>query len=257
MVNLGLIGRNLGHSWSADYFASKFLKEGIKGTYNLYPLRHLDELPQLLRANPDIIGLNITIPYKQEIIRYLDSMSEDAAKIGAVNVVKILRKEKSDAEMSKSSEDVMLIGFNSDWKGFKESLLHLISSEMKSALVLGTGGASKAVQYALSSLDITPVLVSRHKAKGTLTYDQVNKEVIKDNKLIINTTPLGMYPYVLDYPDIPYDFLTHDHLCYDLIYNPEKTKFLSLCEEQGAKIKNGLEMLHLQADISWKIWTGK
>lgn len=238
----GLIGKKLGHSYSADFFNKKFKEETINAEYRLFPLENISLFPLLIKEYPELRGLNVTVPYKQEVMGYLSGLSKEAEEIGAVNVVKI------------NPTNNTLIGYNSDVYGFEKSLRPFLNPHITSALVLGTGGASKAVVYVLKKLGIKVTLVSRDKSKGDLTYDQLTKEILSGNLLIVNTTPLGMYPDVSSYPPIPYEYITPDHVCYDLVYNPEKTEFLRRCEENGAKIKNGLEMLRLQAERSWEIW---
>lgn len=248
MVSLGLIGRKLGHSFSADYFTKKFREEGADGEYRLYPVQDIRELTELLDSHPDLNGLNVTIPYKETVIPLLDYISEDASAIGAVNVIDI----RHDSEGNR-----FLYGYNSDWKGFSDSLLPLIDAEMQKAIVLGTGGASKAVGYALKRLGIEALLVSRNpngKTSDTIAYENLTPEIIRDHRIIVNTTPLGMFPDTATCPGIPYDALTERHLCYDLVYNPEETEFMKRASKYGAKVKNGLEMLHRQADISREIW---
>ena len=240
----GLIGKKIGHSFSADFFNKKFKEEKIPETYNLFPLANINELPDLLLNHPDLKGLNVTIPYKQEVIPFLSHISEEAAEIGAINVIKI---ERIDNEIS-------LSGFNSDAIGFQESLIPLLNKDIQKALVLGTGGASKAVVYILKKLNIHPTLVSRNPKMGQLGYNDLNEKIIKENLLIVNTTPLGMFPDTDDYPPIPYQFLTKNHICYDVIYNPEMTQFMIKSNKMGAKVKNGLEMLRLQAIAAWDIW---
>lgn len=242
----GLIGYPLGHSFSANYFNSKFDREGIDNSYHLFPIKSISELPSLLKTNNQIEGLNVTIPYKEAVIPFLQVLSDDAAQIGAVNTIKIIHRH--------SMENPSLIGFNTDWKGFSISLYPLLKPSIDSALILGTGGASKAVKYALDKLGIKCVTVSRYKSKGDLIYSELTKEIIDQNLLIVNTTPLGMIPDVDSAPPIPYKFLTDSHVCYDLIYNPEFTEFMRCAKLMGATVKNGLEMLHLQAELSWEIW---
>lgn len=243
----GLIGKPLGHSFSATYFNDKFHREGIDEHYNLFPLDSIEELPALLKNNPDLKGLNVTIPYKQEILPYLDYISDEAKQIGAVNVVKILRK----------GQFVTTKGFNSDVIGFESSLVPLLNPHIKNALVLGTGGASKAVVYVLEKLGIKPTLVSRTPKPGQLSYSELSEKIMADNLLIVNTTPLGMYPNIDISPNIPYQWITEKHVVFDLIYNPEETLFLKKAKEQGAKISNGLKMLYLQAEGAWAIWQNK
>lgn len=240
----GIIGKPLGHSFSANFFNEKFKRENIDNHYELFPLQSIKDFTYILEQNPNLEGLNVTIPYKVEVIPLLNSLSKEAAEIGAVNVIKFIRQNNG----------LYLEGYNSDAIGFRNSLLPLIKSDIKKALVLGTGGASKAVGYVLKELGLTVTFVSRSSKENTLTYQQLNKEIIEENKLIVNTTPLGMFPDVNTCPSIPYEYLTSDHICYDVVYNPEETLFMKLSSERGAKVKNGLEMLHLQAHAAWDIW---
>lgn len=241
----GLIGKKLGHSFSADFFNEKFSREGIDECYKLFPLNNIDELPLLLSKYPDLKGLNVTIPYKQEVMKYLNAVSEDAKAIGAVNVIKITR----------NNNHIFLKGYNSDFIGFIDSLKPLLKPYMKNALILGTGGASKAVGYALNQLGIEVKFVSRKSGNNYITYDQLDKDIIERNLLIVNTTPLGMSPDIESYPPIPYQYLSDRHLCYDLVYNPTETEFLKKAKEKGAETKNGLEMLYGQAVGAWAIWS--
>lgn len=240
----GLIGRKLGHSFSANFFNKKFKEENINETYRLLPLENIEELPEILVKYPDLKGLNVTIPYKEEVIRYLSEISEEAKQIGAVNVIKIVRENNL----------INLKGYNSDCYGFKESLVPLLRSDIKNALILGTGGASKAVAYVLNSLGINITFVSRHPKENQLSYENIDEGVLNKNLLVVNTTPLGMFPEVSDYPALPYQYMTKEHVCYDLVYNPLETEFMKHSEKYGAKVKNGLEMLKLQAIKAWEIW---
>lgn len=242
----GLIGYPLGHSFSRNYFTEKFKKEDINESYHLFPIDNIDLFLSVLEENKDLKGLNVTIPYKKDVISFLDETSEDVKHIGAVNVIRIYR--------DRDGKVVKLKGFNSDWIGFRDSLIPLLHRDVKSALVLGSGGASKAIVFALGKLGIKSKIVSRHSGDDRLVYEQLSEKIIKDNLLIVNTTPLGMFPSVNTYPDIPYHYLTKDHICYDLVYNPEVTEFMKLSHKYGATVKNGLEMLYLQADEAWNIW---
>lgn len=251
LFRLGLIGYPLGHSFSADYFNSKFKELNIPGEYDLYPLEKVKDFLTLIAKDRTVRGLNVTIPYKQSVIPYLDELSEDAEGIGAVNVITVSRSNKADLKYR-------LKGYNTDWKAFRDSLIPYLNDGMNKALILGTGGSSRAVAYALKTLGLNVDFVSRKKRKSTeeskcYTYEELTEEIVKDHLLIVNTTPLGMYPNTGDRPPIPYEALTADHLCYDLIYNPERTSFIKACSEYGAGVKNGLEMLHLQAEGTWKI----
>jgi shikimate dehydrogenase len=238
----GLIGYPLSHSFSKKYFEDKFKREGLADCrYELFPLRSIDGLKEILKGNPDLKGLNVTIPYKQQVLSFLDSFSNIPEEIKACNCIKINKGK--------------LIGYNTDVIGFEKSLRPLLKPWHKKALILGNGGATGAVTFILKKLDISYVIVSRSlHANSTLCYKDLSDQLMQENLLIINTTPLGMYPQTEQYPDIPYEFITSNHLLYDLIYNPAKTLFLQKGEEKGATIKNGEEMLILQAEESWRIW---
>lgn len=241
----GLIGFPLTHSFSAQYFNRKFAAEGIDAEYVNFEIPAINEFPGLIASHPNLCGLNVTIPYKQQVIQYMDELDPDTEAIGAVNVIKFLRDGKGNLRLK---------GYNSDVIGFTDSIEPLINKKMKRALILGTGGASKAVAQGLRNLGITPTFVSRHPGEGVLTYSMLTPEIMEQNLIIVNTTPLGMYPHTDECPDIPYHLLTPEHLCYDLLYNPDVTKFMRLAENEGAKVKNGLEMLLLQAFAAWTIW---
>ena len=240
----GLIGYPLTHSFSKKYFTSKFEKEGIKDCqYDLYEIKDIHDFPAILKNNAGLKGLNVTIPHKEAVMQFLDELDEPVKRIKAVNVIKI--------------QDGKLVGYNSDFHGFKISLQKFLSggnaSQNLKALVLGTGGASKAVKAALEDLKIEYKTVSRTKGQADLTYDEL-PEVIELFKLIINTSPVGMYPAVDQCPAIPYDKLTSDYFLYDLVYNPEVTLFLKKGADKGARTKNGIDMLYLQAEKAWEIW---
>lgn len=243
----GLIGFPLSHSFSQKYFTEKFKKENITDAeFKNFPLENISSFPELLRSHPALCGLSVTIPHKKNIIQFLNGIDEAAKEIGAVNCVRIDRSEQ-------------LTGYNTDVTGFSQSLKPLLKSHHTEALILGTGGASKAVAYILSKSKIKFRYVSRNKESGPgatemLSYGDINKEIISTSTLLINTTPLGMFPNVNECPDIPYEFITSKHLLYDLTYNPEESLFLRKGKEQGATIKNGLEMLHIQAEKAWEIW---
>lgn len=249
MKKLGLIGYPLSHSFSKKYFANKFEEEGIEGyQYDLYPLAEIDLLPKLLKEEADLVGLNVTIPYKQLVIPYLDELNDGAKEIGAVNTIKI--------------EEDKLIGYNTDVYGFEYSLLNLIKASQQDidhlyALILGTGGAAQAVKYVLKKRGIPYQFVSRTKEKASLIYEDISADIMAKNQLIINTTPLGTAPNTASCPQIPYNLLSKHHLLYDLVYNPKKTVFLEQAEKKGSSTKNGLEMLHLQAEKAWEIWTAR
>ena len=241
MFKLGLIGKKLGHSFSKRYFENLFQERGIHGSFDLIELENIKEFEAIKKF--DYKGLSVTIPYKESILTYLDELDESAAAIGAVNCIHFLENGK-------------LRGYNTDLIGFEQSLIRLISerTDIKKALVLGTGGASKAVGQVLKKLSIDFVTVSRDKAKGQITYSEISREILEEHLLIINCTPLGMFPDVDTAPEIPYECLTKKYLLYDLVYNPEETLFLKKGKEKGATVKNGLEMLYLQAEAAWKIW---
>lgn len=243
----GLIGYPLIHSFSQNYFNQKFEAEGIDAKYVNFEIADIGELMEVVSENANLCGLNVTIPYKEQVIPYLDEIDEDAAKIGAVNVIKFIRGKNS----------LKFKGYNSDIIGFCDSLKPLLKPEHKKALILGTGGAAKAVYHGLINLGIEPMYVSRSKREGMLTYGDLSSSVMDEYKVIVNTTPLGMYPHVDECPNIPYHLLTSEHLCYDLLYNPDVTLFMKRAEEQGAAVKNGLEMLLLQAFAAWNIWNSK
>lgn len=244
MKQYGLIGKTLGHSFSARYFAQKFEREGLLSSchYGLYELSDIGQVEEFVRQTPNLVGFNVTIPYKQQIIPYLDSLSEEAREIGAVNCVKIM----ADGELK---------GYNTDVDGVRLTLDKLIgSADVGGALVLGSGGASQAVKYVLKERNIPYLIVSRDRAKGDITYAELTHEVISDNRLIINTSPVGMYPHIDDAPALPYQALSSSHFLFDLVYNPEQTKFMKLGSEAGAHVTSGLDMLYAQAESAWQIW---
>ena len=247
MEKYGLIGYPLGHSFSVGYFNEKFKAENIDAEYVNFEIPTIKDFHKVIAGNPTLRGLNVTIPYKEQVIPYLDELDKETAKkIGAVNVIKILPQSKGKPK---------LIGYNSDIIGFTQSIEHMLQPHHTKALILGTGGASKAVLYGLKDLSIEATFVSRSpKNKKQLSYQQLTPEVIAEHTIIINTTPLGMYPKVNECPEIPYEHLTPNHLLYDLLYNPDETLFMKRGKEQGAEVKNGLEMLLLQAFAAWEIW---
>lgn len=239
----GLIGKDIAYSFSQNYFTEKFKKLQLTDSlYSNFDLSKISEFNDILERFDNLKGLNVTIPYKQAIIPYLDSLSTKAATIGAVNTIRITKKNR-------------LKGYNTDWYGFYHSLKPLLKKQHTHALILGTGGASKAIEYVLTKLGIKYKFVSRTKQDNELTYEELTQAILTKYTLIINTTPLGTYPQVEEKPNIPYEYLTAQHLVYDLIYNPEKTAFLRLAEAQQATIKNGHEMLVLQAEKAYKIWS--
>lgn len=247
MREFGLIGYPLGHSFSKKYFSEKFCKEGIEAGYELFDIPDLDRdtLYRLLAEKPDLVGFNVTVPYKEKIAALCDSLSEDAAAIGAVNTVRVSRH---------SGGEISLHGYNTDWQAFRDSVKPVIAGGIRKALVLGTGGAAKAVVYALQSLQVDVTPVSRRRREGIIAYQDLNAAIMDEHKLIVNTTPLGMWPEIGNAPEIPYEHVGGDHFCYDIVYNPEVTEFMRRCASRGASVKNGLAMLHGQAELAWKIW---
>ena len=238
----GLIGKNISYSFSKKYFTEKFaLGNLVDCSYENFDLQSIEEFPLLIANHPDLKGVNITIPYKEAVIPYLDKLSKNAAQIGAVNVIRFTKKGK-------------LKGYNSDYYGFMKSLQPLLQPHHQKALILGTGGAAKAVAFALEELGILYTFVSRSKKENALDYKYINATTFDNYQLIINCTPLGTHPNIEECPPIPYDYFTPEHLAYDLIYNPEETQFLKKAKKKGAITKNGYEMLVLQAEKAWKIW---
>ena len=272
MKLLGLIGYPLSHSFSKKYFTQKFENEGLTHDwqYELFPIESINQLPDLLRGHPNLVGLNVTIPYKEDVMYWLDELDETAEAIGAVNCIKIVNGK--------------LNGYNTDYYGFQKSLLSpprpqrgsldVVHSEIEmednieitdslfgcgrgldiKALILGTGGSAKAVAYALKKLKIPYQYVSRHKSAHGFTYADLDKSIMASHQLIVNCTPLGMSPNTEGCPPIPYEYLDNQHFMYDLIYNPEESTFLKKGKERGAKVKSGLDMLHFQAEKGWEIW---
>ena len=241
----GLIGFPLSHSFSRKFFTEKFSDEGIDAEYLNFEIENISQLSHVIASHPDLIGINVTIPYKEQVIKFLDSIDETATQIQAVNTIRIHR----------SGHRVSLHGYNTDIQGFKESIKPLIQKYQHKALVLGTGGASKGVVKALENLKIESILVSRNpEEKGELSYSDLDEDVMSSYKIIINTTPIGSYPNIEGCPAIPFELITPKHLLFDLVYNPEVTEFLKQGKQRGATIKNGLEMLHIQALASWEIW---
>lgn len=240
----GLIGATVSHSFSKSYFDEKFFREGLRDYhYELFPLTKIQDIEKLLKENKSLSGLNVTLPYKEQVIKYLNEIDPKAKEIGAVNVIKI--------------EKGKLKGFNTDSDAFFETIEKWLPKDKNfKALVLGSGGSSKAVQQALTKLGIDFKIVSRDKASGNYTYEEINANgpEIEASNLIINTTPLGMHPNESAMPPLSTEHITRDHYVYDLIYNPARTQFLQKAEIRGATIKNGLEMLHVQAEKSWTIW---
>lgn len=246
MQKYGLIGYPLKHSFSIGYFNEKFRSENIDAEYVNFEIPDINDFMKVIEENPNLCGLNVTIPYKEQVIPFLDALDPDTAKIGAVNVIKIIRQKGK----------IRLVGYNSDIIGFTQSIQPLLRPTHKKALILGTGGASKAVFHGLKNLGIESTFVSRtHEQDSVLVYSELTPEIMAEHTVIVNCTPVGMYPKVDFCPDIPYECLTPDHLLYDLLYNPNTTLFMKKGEERGADTKNGLEMLLLQAFAGWEIWT--
>ena len=240
----GLIGYPLGHSFSAKFFADKFEKEHIAAAYQNFEIEEAETLLDIVAEHPTLKGFNVTIPHKQAVIPYLSEMSEEARAIGAVNVVRVISE----------GDQFKLKGYNSDVIGFCRSLQPLLQPCHRKALVLGTGGASKAVIHGLHKLGISPTYVSRTRREGVLAYEDLTQEIINEHLVIVNCSPVGMFPHTDECPNIPYEYLTPQHLLYDLVYNPLETLFLKKGATAGAITKNGLEMLHLQALASWDFW---
>jgi len=237
----GLVGKNISYSFSKAYFTKKFKDLGLNDhSYENFDIARIEDLQNLLSTNKDLKGLNITIPYKEAVIPYLSELNPKARKIGAVNTVKFTKKG--------------LKGYNTDIYGFKKSIKPFLKTHHKKALILGTGGASKAVAFVFGELGIKYKHVSRDPGKNQLGYVDLNEKILKKHTIIVNSTPLGTYPNIDGKPDIPYEMLSAKHVLFDLIYNPEKTIFLQKGEKQGATISNGLRMLELQAEKSWRIW---
>ena len=240
-VRFGLVGKDISYSFSRGYFTKKFADLGLEDhSYENFDFQAIEEIQDVLDNNSDIKGMNVTIPYKQEVMPFLTELDPEAEKIGAVNTI----------QFSKNG----LKGFNTDAYGFKNAMAPFLKPHHTKALILGTGGASKAVAYVLGELGISYVFVSRNPGKNKISYDQVTEEVLKEHTILVNCTPLGTHPNIEQRPALPYEFITDQHFLFDLIYNPEKTAFLAAGEAKGAQISNGLRMLELQADRSWEIW---
>ena len=247
MDKYGLIGYPLGHSFSIGYHNQRFADEGINAKYVNFEISYIEQLIEVLSQNPDLKGLNVTIPYKEKVLPYLDYISPEARAIGAVNVIRVIHE----------GSRIVLRGYNSDVIGFVQSIEPMLESYHKKALVLGTGGGSKAVAYGLKSLGIEPVMVSRYERPGTIQYESITPDVVHEYNVIVNCTPLGMFPKTDTCPTLPYEALDERNVLYDLIYNPDETLFMKKGAAQGAAVKNGLEMLLLQAFASWEFWQGK
>jgi shikimate dehydrogenase len=242
MQRFGLIGYPLSHSFSKKFFTEKFLREHIEAQYELYPLTNIQELTDLLKSNPGLRGINVTIPYKKQVIPFLQNVTDAVQEMSACNCIKI--------------DNGIMTGYNTDVTGFELSLIKQLKPYHTKALVLGTGGAAAAVEFVLRKLQIEYLLVSRSKESkaNVISYDEVDNNIVNENLLIINTTPVGMYPNVDESPNLPYHLITPKHYLYDLVYNPAETLFLQKGKQQGADIKNGEEMLIIQAEESWRIW---
>ena len=246
MDKYGLIGYPLGHSFSISYHNQRFADEGIDAKYLNFEIPSIDELPEVLSLHPELKGLNVTIPYKEKVMQFLDYVSPEARAIGAVNVIRVEHQGKK----------TILKGYNSDVIGFTQSIESMLEDYHKKALILGTGGASKAVNYGLRSLGLETVFVSRYERPDTIQYNQITPDVVQEYNVIVNCTPLGMFPKTDECPPLPYEALTERNILYDLIYNPDETLFMRKGAEHGAEVKNGLEMLLLQAFASWEMWNG-
>lgn len=241
----GLIGYPLKHSFSQKFFTNKFLVENIDAEYLNFEIPSIDEFTSIIKDNADLIGLNVTIPYKEAVMPFLNRIDDEAKRIGAINVIKIEREK----------DQTILTGYNSDIVGFQNSISPLIKPHHKKALILGTGGASKAVIEGLKNIGIESTYVSRgKKQENTVLYSELTEEIFKEYTVIVNSSPVGTFPNIDEYPDIPYQYITEKHLLYDLVYNPSQTTFLKKGAEQRATIKNGAEMLELQAIEAWNIW---
>lgn len=248
MDKYGLIGYPLGHSFSISYFNQKFQDENIDAVYENYEIPSIDALPEVLSSNPELKGINVTIPYKEKVLPFLDSISPEARAIGAVNVIRVSHK----------GNKTILKGYNSDVIGFTKSIEPMLEKKWhQKALILGTGGASKAIDYGLRNLGLETVFVSRYERPGTIQYQNITPEVVKEYNVIVNCTPLGMYPKTEVCPELPYEAMDNHTILYDLIYNPDETLFMKRGAEYGANVKNGLEMLLLQAFSSWEFWHEK
>lgn len=259
----GLIGYPLTHSFSEKYFKAKFQKENISDVdFKTFAIKDLKDFSSIIKSNDNLKGLSVTIPHKENIIPFLDELDETAKNIGAVNCVKIVRSsENVDSStiqnLKPETSNVKLIGFNTDAYGFQQSIKPFLETQHEKALIIGTGGAAKAVAYVLKNIGIDVHFVSRktnHSTNNSFSYSELNQNIVSKIKLIVNATPLGMYPNTNESPEIPYEYITSEHLCYDLIYNPEESLFLQKAKNNGAVTINGLSMLHHQADKAWEIW---
>lgn len=244
MDKYGLIGYPLGHSFSRGFFNDKFSAEKIDAEYLNFEIPSIDDFPDIIETIPELRGLNVTIPYKLQVMDYLDEVTPEARAIGAVNVIRF----------EGTGKNRRLIGYNSDVIGFTNSIEPLLRPHHKKALILGTGGASKAINYGLKKLGLETVFVSRTKRDNCITYADITADVLREYEVVVNCTPKGMFPHTEECPDIPYEHLTYNNLLYDLVYNPDVTKFMQEGKKYGAVVKNGLEMLILQAIGAWEIW---
>jgi len=248
MRKYGLLGYPLTHSFSKRFFTEKFETENIDSTYDNFEIDSISKFPEVVKNNPEVVGFNVTIPYKEQVIPFLDELNDSAAEIGAVNTIKVKR----------NGEKVYLKGYNTDTHGFEKSLSPLLKDYHKKALILGTGGASKALKYVLNKLGIEYISASIEELKeNEIRYEDIDKEMMKERLLIINATPLGTYPKVDTFANIPYEYITDKHLMFDLVYNPEVTQFMAKGKERGATVKNGYEMLLGQALRSYEIWNSE
>ena len=248
MKKYGLLGYPLTHSFSKRFFTEKFEKESIRSSYENFEIDTIGKFPDVIKNNPEIVGFNVTIPYKEQVIRFLDELSDPAREIGAVNTIRVKR----------NGGNIYLKGFNTDTYGFENSLSPLLKDYHKKALILGTGGASKALKYVLDKLGINYISASIEELKEKeIRYEDIDKEMMKERLLIINATPLGTYPKVDTFPNIPYEYITKKHLLFDLVYNPEVTQFMAKGLAQGATVKNGYDMLLGQAQKSYEIWNSE
>ncbi|MEC5166009.1 shikimate dehydrogenase [Flavobacterium sp. PL11] len=242
LKRFGLLGKNISYSFSKGYFTDKFKGENFENcTYENFDIAEIDSFPEIIKNNLELTGLNVTIPYKETVLPFLDKLSKKAKLIGAVNTIKFTKEGK-------------LKGYNTDYYGFKKSLEPLLEKHHKKALILGTGGASKGVAFALKELKIPYTFVSREKKENAIDYNSINATIFDNYQIIINSTPVGTSPNVDLYPLIPYEYFTEKHIAFDLIYNPAETQFLKKAKKNGAQIKNGLDMLIFQAEKAWKIW---
>jgi len=248
MKRYGLIGWPLGHSFSQQYFTNKFAAENIlDAQYLNYPLESITDFPKLISDVPELIGLNVTIPYKEKVMEFVDQLDEQAQQVGAVNTIKIIRQ----------AGRVRLHAYNTDIVGFEKSFVPLLTSQHKRGLILGTGGASKAVAFVFNKLGIDFLYVTRTpRAENMIGYDELDESYLSEYNIVINTTPLGTFPKVEGCPNLPYEYITDQHIFFDLVYNPPLTRFLSIAKQRNAKYCNGLQMLHLQAEEAWKLWNG-